>query len=168
MFYCDFFIMGFLRMKEYWPSFLRISLTWVFLFFVLNGAGGSQWFGCYFFCPPLLIAPYTYINSVRFSSVAHSCLTLCDPMNHSTPHKREGTGDWKGLNDGQWPKSWKRGPAVWNWVVSGSWVLQWQYRLRSQVVSESWWNILMTVGHTRLRDQGRRRKISTTWKGGRR
>ena len=24
-------------------------------------------------------------NSVQFSSVAQSCLTLCDPMNHSTP-----------------------------------------------------------------------------------
>ena len=24
-------------------------------------------------------------NSVHFSSVAQSCLTLCDPMNHSTP-----------------------------------------------------------------------------------
>ena len=23
--------------------------------------------------------------SVQFSSVAHSCLTLCNPMNHSTP-----------------------------------------------------------------------------------
>ena len=26
-----------------------------------------------------------YIYSVQFSSVAQSCLTLCDPMNHSTP-----------------------------------------------------------------------------------
>ena len=25
------------------------------------------------------------ISSVQFSSVAHSCLTLCDPMNRSTP-----------------------------------------------------------------------------------
>ena len=25
------------------------------------------------------------INSVQFSSVAQSCPTLCDPMNHSTP-----------------------------------------------------------------------------------
>ena len=25
------------------------------------------------------------IHSVQFSSVAQSCLTLCDPMNHSTP-----------------------------------------------------------------------------------
>ena len=24
-------------------------------------------------------------SSVQFSSVAQSCLTLCDPMNHSTP-----------------------------------------------------------------------------------
>ena len=26
-----------------------------------------------------------YFSSVQFSSVAQSCLTLCDPMNHSTP-----------------------------------------------------------------------------------
>ena len=26
-----------------------------------------------------------YLNSVQFSSVAQSCPTLCDPMNHSTP-----------------------------------------------------------------------------------
>ena len=25
------------------------------------------------------------MSSVQFSSVAQSCLTLCDPMNHSTP-----------------------------------------------------------------------------------
>ena len=28
---------------------------------------------------------YRYMCSVRFSSVAQSCLTLCDPMDHSTP-----------------------------------------------------------------------------------
>ena len=28
---------------------------------------------------------YTVEYSVQFSSVAQSCLTLCDPMNHSTP-----------------------------------------------------------------------------------
>ena len=27
----------------------------------------------------------TYTSSVQFSSVAQSCLTLCDPMNPSTP-----------------------------------------------------------------------------------
>ena len=26
-----------------------------------------------------------FVGSVQFSSVAQSCLTLCDPMNHSTP-----------------------------------------------------------------------------------
>ena len=25
------------------------------------------------------------LNDIQFSSVAQSCLTLCDPMNHSTP-----------------------------------------------------------------------------------
>ena len=28
---------------------------------------------------------YIYIIQYQFSSVAQSCLTLCDPMNHSTP-----------------------------------------------------------------------------------
>ena len=28
---------------------------------------------------------YTMLSSVQFISVAQSCLTLCDPMNHSTP-----------------------------------------------------------------------------------
>ena len=31
----------------------------------------------------LLLKIFTW--SVQFSSVAQSCLTLCDPMNHSTP-----------------------------------------------------------------------------------
>ena len=29
--------------------------------------------------------PTKYLSSVQFSSVAQSCPTLCDPMNHSTP-----------------------------------------------------------------------------------
>ena len=33
-----------------------------------------------------LFAPYhTVFSSIQFSSVTHSCPTLCDPMNHSTP-----------------------------------------------------------------------------------
>ena len=28
---------------------------------------------------------FLFLNSVQFSSVAQSCLTLCDPMNRSTP-----------------------------------------------------------------------------------
>ena len=31
------------------------------------------------------IMAYSPISSVQFSSVTQSCLTLCDPMNHSTP-----------------------------------------------------------------------------------
>ena len=31
------------------------------------------------------LSPYLYFMSVQFSSVAQSCLTLCDPMNYSTP-----------------------------------------------------------------------------------
>ena len=31
------------------------------------------------------VCTYSYINRVQFSSVAQSCLTLCHPMNRSTP-----------------------------------------------------------------------------------
>ena len=33
----------------------------------------------------LMTVPNLTLNPVQFSSVAQSCLTLCDPMNHSTP-----------------------------------------------------------------------------------
>ena len=33
----------------------------------------------------LWVWPVVLIRDVQFSSVAQSCLTLCDPMNHSTP-----------------------------------------------------------------------------------
>ena len=32
-----------------------------------------------------LPVPLKKLSSVQFTSVAQSCLTLCDPMNHSTP-----------------------------------------------------------------------------------
>ena len=43
-----------------------------------------------FICPFILLFPQHYSPpehglSVQFSSVAQSCLTLCDPMNRSTP-----------------------------------------------------------------------------------
>ena len=41
-----------------------------------EGEGGISWEGS--------IEAYTF-SSVQFSSVARSCLTLCSPMNHSTP-----------------------------------------------------------------------------------
>ena len=36
-------------------------------------------------CSPFKNKLYNLQPSVEFSSVAQSCLTLCDPMNHSTP-----------------------------------------------------------------------------------
>ena len=38
-------------------------------------------------CHPLLLLPSIFpsISSVQFTSVTQSCLTLCDPMNRSTP-----------------------------------------------------------------------------------
>ena len=35
---------------------------------------------------PLKIRNKTTISSIQFNSVAQSCLTLCDPMNHSMPY----------------------------------------------------------------------------------
>ena len=37
------------------------------------------------FSPCLVQAPWFTGNGCQFSSVTQSCLTLCDPMNHSTP-----------------------------------------------------------------------------------
>ena len=34
---------------------------------------------------PLCLSFNIIFSSVQFSSVSLSCLTLCDPMNHSTP-----------------------------------------------------------------------------------
>ena len=39
----------------------------------------AQGLWCYF------DIPFTFFSSVQFSSVAQSCPTLCNPMNHSTP-----------------------------------------------------------------------------------
>ena len=36
-------------------------------------------------------------SSVQFSSVTQSCLTLCDPMNHSTPGLSSITNSWSSL-----------------------------------------------------------------------
>ena len=52
---------------------------------------GTDWFqigkgvhqGC--ILSPCLFNLYAEFSSVQFSSVSQSCLTLCDPMNHSTP-----------------------------------------------------------------------------------
>ena len=52
----------------------------------------NSWPILYSFCPiicllsiPLPVILKPIFSSVQFSSVAQSCLTLCDPMNHSTP-----------------------------------------------------------------------------------
>ena len=47
---------------------LYFSLSFLHVFVVFNL--------CFSFC---------FLTSVQFSSVTQSCLTLCDPMNHSTP-----------------------------------------------------------------------------------
>ena len=41
--------------------------------------------GCAFLMPKYQFHQSKYISSVQFSSVAQSCLTLCDPMDCSTP-----------------------------------------------------------------------------------
>ena len=51
-----------------------------------NAKVGSQETPGYCFCLILIIYTLLLYNpSVQFSSVTQSCLTLCDPMNHSTP-----------------------------------------------------------------------------------
>ena len=35
--------------------------------------------------PHTYVDPHTYAGSVQISSVAQLCLTLCDPMDYSTP-----------------------------------------------------------------------------------
>ena len=40
---------------------------------------------CQALCSVLCLTQFIYCGSVQFSSVAQSCPTLCDPMNHSTP-----------------------------------------------------------------------------------
>ena len=44
----------------------------------------------------LLIFDFKYL-SVQFSSVTQSCLTLCDPMNPSTPGLLSITNSWSSL-----------------------------------------------------------------------
>ena len=38
-----------------------------------------------YYVPDTLLGTWATFSSVQFSSVAQSCPTLCDPMNHSTP-----------------------------------------------------------------------------------
>ena len=61
-----------------WPIFLQLLL-----------APQRQGKCCFCFVPHWIprIVPGKYLmtESVQFSSVAQSCLTLCDPMNRSTP-----------------------------------------------------------------------------------
>ena len=45
----------------------------------------EHWSGLPFPSPELTIERPYQTTSVQFSSVAQSCLTLCDPMDHSTP-----------------------------------------------------------------------------------
>ena len=45
----------------------------------------SPQIGIIFLSLALLFGYYTPLSSVQFISVAQSCSTICDPMNHSTP-----------------------------------------------------------------------------------
>ena len=83
---------------------------------------------CFVFCtsnlPPSLLWVF---SSVQSSSVAQSCLTLCDPMiHHQLPESRSccwerfgagGGGDTRGWD------GWMASPTrwAWVWVNSGSW-----------------------------------------------
>ena len=76
------------------PHFLSaskyfFSCLWIlfFVFCPLRQMITSQSYLSLKFFPIGQILRYSIISSssVQFSSVAQSCLTLCDPMNHSTP-----------------------------------------------------------------------------------
>ena len=58
---------------------------------------------------PLFVCLRTHFMFIQFSSVAQSCLTLCDPMNRSTPglpvhHQLPGFTQAHALM--RWPKYW--------------------------------------------------------------
>ena len=76
---------GFSR-QEYWsglPCLLPEDLPnpWIKPKFLISFAL-TDWF---FTTSATWEAPLSPLSSVQFSSVAQSCLTLCDPMDHSTP-----------------------------------------------------------------------------------
>ena len=67
--------------SEIWPIFERHFMT-IFCHMVL---GGLSQIGPKFFLVDMPLLVISRLDSVQFSSVAQSCPTLCDPMNHSTP-----------------------------------------------------------------------------------
>ena len=61
--------------------------TWLNIIYVINPQDNSHGSFCIFYNgldSTLIQCIGRDINSVQFSSVAQSCPTLCDPMNHST------------------------------------------------------------------------------------
>ena len=63
-------------------------VVWQFLYVNLKISVNTGLLSVKFFQSRYLLNKYTLsslLGSVQFSSVAQSCPTLCDPMNHSTP-----------------------------------------------------------------------------------
>ena len=68
--------------QPHWPS-----LYSSYSHFYLTALALAVFSACDAFLPKLCMATFVIhlTVSVQFSSVTQSCLTLCDPMNHSTP-----------------------------------------------------------------------------------
>ena len=68
-------------------SSLSHSIVFLFFFALTTEEGFFLIFPCYSLelCTQMDISFLYSLLSVQFSSVAQSCPTLCDPMNHSTP-----------------------------------------------------------------------------------
>ena len=70
--------------SKVWDRILR------YFHFIIKGESNTRWQATFievlfiklYFCLPVTSTSY---SSVQFSSVTQSCLTLCDPMNSSTP-----------------------------------------------------------------------------------
>ena len=68
-------------------------------------------------CTPCLGFSKLVISSVQFSSVAQSCPTLCDPMNHSTPDLPVCPSPAPELHSNSCPSNWWCHPAISSSVV---------------------------------------------------
>ena len=65
------------------PDILECEFTWTLGNMTTNKASGRDRFPAELF--QIVEDDVKMLHSVQFSSATHSCLTLCDPMNHSTP-----------------------------------------------------------------------------------
>ena len=75
-----FSLLNFLSLKKSIAIMIGSFLPFIYLVFVIFN---SKWKFIKLKCSNKLST--LFFDSVQFSSVAQSCMTICDPMNHSTP-----------------------------------------------------------------------------------